>query len=617
MKKEIFKLLVAEFQKLGINPTQWLGTRTNVKRINKKNLADSAINEYAFNRELETKGKDRLLKLFSEEAKYLGQLNDSQAATLLQNLKTVNKVMNPPVKPDADVHMFSKLPGKKLTPDEFTSKAADDEAKIRGALLDQAMNVSAVDRTLAKRLGLDMSKLADFEKLQGWKDRHGIPDWAKDTKEGVGSLFKVTQDNPLADIGTQLDLIEKEGKSLVDQAKKLVDQAWEMSPEGIAYREMIRKDINRRGSEGKGFAGGVFGARSDGFFRAIVRPFLLAQHEKGKIKLADNVLESLKNSDDIKSGGGMDFMYPDPVRVFRQHYGDDAFDLIPDLEKFGMGPSGYGPTTETRVKVLEEVLGEPILKKGSDKPGDYLTKGEFQAKLDHEDEVKGYIDRREGRFGSMDSKEIAQELAEREKRKMTLTKLMNDAYPEKTTDLTPKKEWSAAELKAQADETLAKNLEGTGVTKEGFTDPFEIIHGDSKKGKEIAKKLGITSKPGFPIKESGKADLKVVKTPKKKDPFGIRLMKNFDQDLTDEGLAQEGYNLQEIDILKRARNVMKDPDKDVRHPTEAMRWVRGDMADEAGVDIDDFMTDFNWDDTFDPSDKFAQGGGVGSMFRRV
>ena len=98
---------------------------------------------------------------------------------------------------------------------------------------------------------------------------------------------------------------------------------------------------------------------------------------------------------------------------------------------------------------------------------------------------------------------------------------------------------------------------------------------------------------------------------KKKDPFGIRLMKNFDQDLDDITLAKEGYNLQEIDILKRARNVMKDPEKDVRHPTEAMRWVRGEMADEAGVDIDEFMTDFNWDD------KYAQGGGVGSMFRRV
>ena len=41
------------------------------------------------------------------------------------------------------------------------------------------------------------------------------------TKEGIASLFKVTQDNPLADIGTQLDLIEKEGKSLVDRSEEV------------------------------------------------------------------------------------------------------------------------------------------------------------------------------------------------------------------------------------------------------------------------------------------------------------------------------------------------------------------------------------------------------------
>ena len=587
MKKEIFKLIVAEFQKLGINPTQWLGTRTNVRRISKKNLAESSINEYAFNRELESVGKDRLLKLFNEEAKYLGQLNDSQAATLLQNLKTVNKVMNPDPKPEAGIYQFSKLPGKELTPDEYTGKKAADEAKIQAAILDAGMKVSAVDQTLAKRLGLDMSKVSDWEKLQTWKDKHGVPDWAKqiETSEGVGSLFKVTQDNPLADIGTQIDLIEKEGKALVDEAKKLTDMAWEMSPEGIAYREMIRKDINRRGSEGKGFAGGVFGHRNDGFFRAVVRPFLLAQHDKGKIKLAENTYNSLKNMDDLKGGG--DFMSADPVRVFRQHYGDDAFDLIPDEEVFGMGPTGYGPTTNERVSVLEKVIKEPIMKVGPDNPGGYLTKGEYQAKMDHQDEVLGYIERGEGMYRNMKPQEIADEIAQANQTKASLKMAMDIDYP-------PTK----------------SGPEVSGIDDK-LKEDFEVISGDSEKGKEIAKKLGITAKPGFPIKESGKADLKVVKTPKKKDPFGIRLMKNFNEDLTDEGLAQEGYNLQEIDILKRARNVMKDPEKDVRHPTEAMRWVRGEMADEAGVDIDEFMTDFNWDD------KYAQGGGVGSMFRRV
>ena len=587
MKKDIFKLIVAEFEKLGIDPTQWLGMRTNVKRINKKNLADSSINEYAFNRELKDQGKGRLLKLFSEEAKYLGQLNDSQAATLLQNLKTVNKVMNPDPKPEAGIYQFSKLPGKELTPDEYTGKKAADEAKIQAAILDAGMKVSAVDQTLAKRLGLDMSKVSDWEKLQTWKDKHGVPDWAKqiETSEGVGSLFKVTQDNPLADIGTQIDLIEKEGKALVDEAKKLTDMAWEMSPEGIAYREMIRKDINRRGSEGKGFAGGVFGHRNDGFFRAVVRPFLLAQHDKGKIKLAENTYNSLKNMDDLKGGG--DFMSADPVRVFRQHYGDDAFDLIPDEEVFGMGPTGYGPTTNERVSVLEKVIKEPIMKVGPDNPGGYLTKGEYQAKMDHQDEVLGYIERGEGMYRNMKPQEIADEIAQANQTKASLKMAMDIDYP-------PTK----------------SGPEVSGIDDK-LKEDFEVISGDSEKGKEIAEKLGITAKPGFPIKESGKADLKVVKPPKKKDAFGIRLIKNFDQDLTDEGLAQEGYSVQEIDILKRARNVMKEENQ---NPTDALRWVRGEMADDAGVDIDDFMTDVQWDDTFDPSDKFAHGGRVGYRY---
>ena len=551
MKKEIFKLIVAEFQKLGINPTQWLGTRTNVRRINKKNLADSSINEYAFNRELESVGKDRLLKLFNEEAKYLGQLNDSQAATLLQNLKTANKVINPPPKPEAGIYQFSKLPGKKLTPDEYIGKQAADEGKIMSAQLNAAMETAKVDQELAKKLNLDMSKVSDFNKLQAWKKKHNVPEFH--SPEGIESLFKVTQDNPLADIGTQIDAIEKEGKSLVDQAKKLADQAWEMSPEGIAFRETVRKDINRRSNEGKGFAGGVFCARNDGFFRAVVRPFLLAQHDKGKIKLAENTYNSLKNMDDLKGGG--DFMSADPVRVFRQHYGDDAFDLIPDQEVFGMGSTGYGPGRDRINEVMTQVIKEPILKKGPDNPGGYLTKGEYQAKLDHEDEVLGYIERGEGRFGDMKPEEIAEEIAQANKTKASLQRTMEIDYP-------------PSDLEKLAFDPATKASIG------------ENIAGGFKKGT-------------------------------KKDPFGIRLMKNFDEELTTETLGKEGYNLQEIAILQRARAVMKDPKKDVRHPTEALRWVRGDMADEAGVDIDEFMTTFNWDD------KYAQGGGVGSMFRRV
>ena len=50
-------------------------------------------------------------------------------------------------------------------------------------------------------------------------------------------------------------------------------------------------------------------------------------------------------------------MDADPVRVFRHHYGDDAFDLIPDQEVFGMGDTGYGPGRDRINEVMTKVIG--------------------------------------------------------------------------------------------------------------------------------------------------------------------------------------------------------------------------------------------------------------------
>ena len=524
MRKEIFKLIVAEFEKLGINPTKWLGTRTNVKRMGPQNLAKTPVNEFAIQREFDDKGVERILKLFEEEGRYLAQLNDVEANQLLNNLKIVNKIANPPPKPEAGIYSLKE--GKKLTPEEFVAKRAAGRAKLDSATLKAAMETAKVDQDLAKKLNLDTSKLSDFNKLQEWKKQHNVPDFS--AEEGIASLFKAADDNPLADLGTQLDAIEKEGKSLADQAQKLVDMAWKMSPEGQAAEKAARKELLSRMNEGKGFAGGVFGPRNDGYFRAIVRPFLLAQHEKGIIKVADNTLESLKQMDDLKGGG--DFMSADPVRVFRQHYGDDAFDLIPDQEAFGMGNTGYGPGRDRINEVMNEVIGKPILKVGPDNPGGYLTKGEYQAKLDERDEVLGYIKNREGRFGDMTEKELAEEIADLDAQHASIKRAMDIDYP------------------------------------------------------------------------------KVTKT-----ALNLRLMKNFDQELTDEGLAKEGYNIQEIGVLKNARNRMTTGEE--IHPNEALLREKELLADDAGIDVDELKLDIDWGDM--TPEPMAAGGGVGSMFRRV
>ena len=74
------------------------------------------------------------------------------------------------------------------------------------------------------------------------------------------------------------------------------------------------------------------------------------------------------------------------------------------------------------------------------------------------------------------------------------------------------------------------------VTKKMWKDR-KVISGDSKEGREISEKLGITARPGHPLTLEGKADLKLVKTPKRDRP-SIRLIKNFERDLTDIELAK-------------------------------------------------------------------------------
>ena len=563
MKKEIFNEIFGLMKKLDI-PFN-IGTRTNVRRLpGVQDMTNQVLSEGRLQNYVDEKGVDLVLKLFARDGAYIPQLNDLEGKQFLSNLKTFDKIKNPPTPQSAEVHLFSKLPGDPITPEAFTGQKARDQAMFSSAILKQSQNLSKIDQDLAKKLNLDMSKISDFEKLQVWKDKHGVPDFAKEA--GVGSLFKKINEDPIADVGTVLDKIEGEGKSLMDHLKKITDLAYKMSPEGIAAEKAARKALLERLNEGKGFAGGVFGPRNDGYFRAIVRPFLLKEHELGKIKLADNTLASLKQMDDLKGGG--DFMSADPVRIFRHHYGDDAFDLIPDQEVFGMGDTGYGPGRDRINEVMLKTGIKPTTVQGPGTPGGYLTKGEYQAKLDELDEVRGYIKNKEGRFGDMSETEIAEEFADLDQKGASIKMAMEQDYP-----------------------------------------GYEVISGESKKGKEIAEKLGITAKPGYPVTEAGKADLKVVKPPK--DRPSIRIIKNFERDLTDIELAQEGYNLQEIQILMRAQQVMK---KEGQNPDDALAWVRGEMADEAGVDIEEFMPDFDWGDF---PGKYSTGGGVGSLFRSV
>ena len=187
MKKELFNEIFGLMKKLDI-PFN-IGTRTNVKKMpSVKDLTTNKISESLLKDHVEMDGVSKVLKMFERDGSYIPQFNDLEGQRFLGNLQVLDKIVNPPTPKSAEVHLFSKLPGDPITPETYAGQKAAEQAQFSSAVLKASMNLSKIDQELAKKLNLDMSKIADYEKLQVWKDKHGVPDFAKE--EGVGSLFK-------------------------------------------------------------------------------------------------------------------------------------------------------------------------------------------------------------------------------------------------------------------------------------------------------------------------------------------------------------------------------------------------------------------------------------------
>ena len=223
------------------------------------------------------------------------------------------------------------------------------------------------------------------------------------TGEGLESLKKEAGlvDKP----GSPMANIQRSERKLNKALDELVEKALEMDPVSVAKKEAAEKAKKEAFLKRKYEGAGYPGLHQEGYHRAVVRPFLIDQHDKGIIKLSDEAYKSLKESSDLSSGGFNDFAFPDPVRVFRQHYGDDAFKRIsPDIQS---------PARSDILESMYESNFKPIKKEGPKRPGGYLTKGEYQAKIEEaEDLVELYKTSDESWIGDLSKDERAKKVAE-------------------------------------------------------------------------------------------------------------------------------------------------------------------------------------------------------------
>ena len=100
--------------------------------------------------------------------------------------------------------------------------------------------------------------------------------------------------------------------------------------------------------------------------------FLTKLHDKGIIKLDDKIYNNLKEGK--HHHGGANFFAPDPIRIWRKHFGDEVFEKL----------DNFDPDNEDIFQWLERNNIQPIRKDGPKDALEYMTPTEIQQNLSDE-----------------------------------------------------------------------------------------------------------------------------------------------------------------------------------------------------------------------------------------
>jgi hypothetical protein len=398
----------------------------------------------------------------------------------------------------------------------------------------------------------------------------GIIEQGKDLEE---IYKKANEDRPLEQLSfTQaLERILKLSDDIKTKAKETDDIfSTEVSPE----RQLRIKRL---------YDGPGYDNPNSSVFRGLGSRYLPMLHDKGIIKLDDQIYQNLKQGK--HHWGGAMYNAPDPVRIWRYHFGNDVFDKM----------DKWNYNSDDVFKWIEQNNIQPIKREGPSNALEYLTPTEIQQNLT--DELSFFNKYKNPEKLDENSKQFY--FADKPKQRMerityhgenvqalenTLQKSDPDSYKEYYRTNKAVQE-GAQVIPFKKDEGILAVK--SGAEAEGMLKDF-LQKSDQLSGANVK-----------PIKEG--------QTPTKLDTLPMRLIKNFNTEYRLKDLLNEGYSKEQADVLIKAKNKITSGEE--MNPNEALLRVKEEMADEAGVDVDELDFDFQIEEP-EPIDEFAKGGVV-------
>ena len=234
---------------------------------------------------------------------------------------------------------------------------------------------------------------------------------------------------------TKLGTITKDMQTSMDKIQKAIDEIEDIRSGRKQSKQMKEARLK---FQGKGYG------ENEGMYRYLSRQFLVEQGKAGKIDLDPNVLKRLdENPGTI-----------DAIKIFRHHYGDDAFDKLGDYiddvffdMDFDLGPRYPGQKTF-------EDLG--VVVKNKSKPGEtvrhYDLPGEIDQEIKEIDELISIIESGDSPFYRT-KEAMVRGILDANSRRAQLVKVRNDLVPKDTQKLAGDDLLKSAEIIKFPDDT--------------------------------------------------------------------------------------------------------------------------------------------------------------------
>jgi hypothetical protein len=244
----------------------------------------------------------------------------------------------------------------------------------------------------------------------------------------------------------------------MDKIKKLLDEMKDIESGKVAE---VEKNLAKQKYQGKGYG------PNEGINRTLTRQFLADEIEAGRIETTPAIYNAMRE-------GGHPFI--DSIKVFRHHYGDDAFDKLGeyiDSTYDFMGGSRYPGRFEFRK------LG--LVPKNKKAPGKtyahYSTPSEIDAEIQSIDNL--ISDYQQGKSPMIRTKqELLEGIREQNKRRAQFVKIRNEIAPEET--------------KVQPGDELLETAEVVPIKEEGIltgvdntAEKLKKLEGKTFKGVEL------------------------------------------------------------------------------------------------------------------------------------